>query len=258
VDEVIISDDGSNSDIREGVKEVLPVLRCPVLFVTQPDRGFRAAKCRNNGIRAATGDYLIFSDQDIVFPKDYVRTFLHNLRPREFLVGDPVRLSEAQTATLTDQDVREGRCARVCTEANVRFVRQQYRKDLSYRILHRLGLRPIGPKLRSGVFGAWRADLLSVNGFDEEYRGWGNEDDDLGWRLHQAGITGRNVFKEVYPLHLYHPSHHVSGVRANREYYRRRGREIRAGDFIARHGVDDPLGGDESVVVKLQGSPEEG
>jgi GT2 family glycosyltransferase len=251
VDEAVITDDGSKVDIAAGVRHALPGLPFPVRLVTQPDKGFRAAKCRNNGIRAATGDYLIFADQDVVFPRDYVKTFLDNLRPREFLVGYPVRLTEEQSAAFSDEDIREGRFHHRITEEQLRVVRKQFRKDAFYRMLHALKLRPIGPKLRSGVFGAWRSDLLAVNGFDEAYQGWGNEDDDLGLRLHRYGVRGRNVFDAVYPLHLYHPPHHAAGVRTNKEYYDRRMAEIRQGEYRARDGVESPLGGDESVVTEL-------
>jgi len=70
VDELIITDDGSHVDIAAGVADVLPELRFPVTLVAQPDEGFRAAKCRNNGIREATGDYLVFdpvSDEGAVW-----------------------------------------------------------------------------------------------------------------------------------------------------------------------------------------------
>jgi len=87
VDEVVISDDGSSVDVPVAIAEVLPALPFPVHFVRQPDEGFRAAKCRNNGIRAATGEYLIFGDQDIVLDRSYVETFARLARPGEFLVG---------------------------------------------------------------------------------------------------------------------------------------------------------------------------
>jgi len=251
VDEVVITDDGSSVDVPSGIADVLPDLLCPVAFVRQGDEGFRAAKCRNNGIRAATGDYLIFGDQDIVLDPSYVERFARQARPRQFLVGFPVRLDAAETARVTDAMVREGTVAQLASPAEVRLVRKQFRKDLWYRLLHAGRLRPIGPKLRSGVFGAWRADLLEVNGFDEEYRGWGNEDDNLGLRLHRAGIRGRNIFHSVLTVHMYHPPHHDDGRRANAGYHARQLEAIRRGATRARHGVTDPLGGDESSTTIL-------
>jgi len=246
VDEVVISDDGSSVDVPEAIADALPALPFPVHFVRQPDEGFRAAKCRNNGIRAATGEYLIFGDQDIVLDRSYVETFARRARPGEFLVGYPARLDEEQTARVTEEMVRAGTAAQLASPRERWLVRKQYLKDRWYRVLHALHLRPIGPKLRSGVFGAWRADLLAVNGFDEEYRGWGGEDDNLGARLHRAGIRGRNVFPRVVTVHLHHPPHHIEGGRSSADHHARAWRAIRAGQVRARHGIENPLGGDVS------------
>lgn len=251
VEEVVITDDGSRADIPAALADLLPGLPFAVTFVRQPDRGFRAAKCRNNGIRVATGDYLIFADQDIVFTPRYVAAFLAHARPREFLVGYPVRLDEAATARITEALVREGGLDALPTPAQADKVRRQRRKEGLYRWLHRAGLRRIGPKLRSGVFGAWRRDLLEVNGFDEAYQGWGSEDDDLGIRLHRAGISGRNAFGEPLTLHMWHPPHAAPGERANEGYRASRAAAIARGEVRARHGIADPLGGDESTVMRL-------
>lgn len=244
VDEVIITDDGSRMDVAAGIADLLGELPFPVVWVQQADEGFRAAKCRNNGIREATGDYLVFGDQDIVVARTYIARLAAAARPREFLVGLPVRLDAERTARVTDQMVRDGAVGTLVTGAEARAVRKQYRKDAWYRLLHRVGLRPIGPKLRSGVFAAWKADLLGINGFDEEYRGWGNEDDNLGLRLHRAGIRGRNPFPEVLTVHLHHPPHRPAGERSNAAYHLARRKAIRGGVVRAAHGVESPLGGD--------------
>ena len=242
VDEVVITDDGSSVDIPAGIADVLPALPFKVTFVAQPDEGFRAAKCRNNGIREATGDFLVFADQDIVFAPTYVETFATHARRGQFLVGYPVRLTEADTARITDAMMRAGRVTDLVPQTGARKVLSQYRKERRYVVLHALHLRPFGPKLRSGVFGAWRDDLLTVNGFDEEFRGWGNEDDNLGRRLHRAGIIGRNVFREALSVHMYHVPHHQDGRRANSDYSAQRIREIRRGAVRAHYGVTNPLG----------------
>jgi GT2 family glycosyltransferase len=251
VEEVVITDDGSSMDIGAGIADVLPGLPFRVLLVTQADEGFRAAKCRNNGIRAASGAFLIFADQDIIFGPTYVETFAAHARRGQFLVGYPVRLDADATARITDELVRAGRVGELVPEWGRRKVRSQHRKEAWYRVLHALRLRPFGPKLRSGVFGAWRDDLLAVNGFDEEYLGWGSEDDDLGRRLHRAGITGRNVFRAPIALHMFHAPHHDAGRRTNDEHHARRAEEVRAGAVRSRHGVMNPLGGTAPSAVVL-------
>lgn len=242
VDEVIVTDDGSSADVPGGIADVLPGLPFPVAFVTHRHEGFQLAKCRNNGIRAATGEYLLFVDQDIVLAPTYVDTFARSARPGEFQVGYPVRLDAAVTERVNDDLIRSGGIGTLVPAAGARKVRRQAKEEARYAFLHRVGLRPIGAKLRGGVMGAWRADLLAVNGYDERYVGWGNEDDDLGRRLHRAGIPGRNVLSEPLAIHMYHPPHHQMGARANQGYYAQRVRAIRAGDVRATEGVEIPDG----------------
>jgi len=244
VDELVITDDGSSVDVPAALADILPELPFKVVFVSQPHQDFRAAKSRNNGIREASGDYLVFADQDIVFAPTYVETFVAHARRGQFLVGYPVRLTEVETTRVTDALIRAGRVTDLVPEAGRRKVRSQYRKERRYAVLHALHLRPFGPKLRSCVFGAWRADLLSVNGFDEQYQGWGYEDDDLGHRLHRAGIVGRNVFRDAITVHMYHAPNHDNGAHANAEYHARHSQEVRAGAVRAEHGVANPLGGE--------------
>jgi GT2 family glycosyltransferase len=52
--------------------------------------------------------------------------------------------------------------------------------------------------------GAWRSDVVAVNGFDESFVGWGHEDADLVARLHNAGVGRKNGFWATEVLHLWH------------------------------------------------------
>ncbi len=251
VHEVVLADDGSAGDLPGELGPFVQRLGLRAVWVGQADLGFRLARCRNNGIRVASGEYVISTDQDIVFTRDYVRRHLDLARPGQFLVSYPARLAREPSERVTDAMIRAGAFQQVLTPVEVARIRAQQRKDRLYRWLHRLGLRPIGPKLRGGAFGAFREDLVRVNGFDERYQGWGNEDDDLGWRLHCAGVGGRNGFGDQFPVHLWHPTH-SGGERPNLAYYRRRQVEIRRGDFRCEHGLGSPLGDDAPVARELR------
>jgi GT2 family glycosyltransferase len=96
------------------------------------------------------------------------------------------------------------------------------------------------PKILACHFSVWRVDLEAINGFDEEYVGWGNEDDDLSARLYLAGRRSGLLVNEARAVHLWHPSRAPAkgDPKPNRERLRRRRMEARcAKGLIAPSGA---------------------
>ncbi len=63
----------------------------------------------------------------------------------------------------------------------------------------------------------WRADIVAVNGFDEDYTGWGTgEDSDIGTRLYHLGRPRKFVYGRAITFHLNHPpaprGHHAASL----------------------------------------------
>ncbi|MFZ0390300.1 MAG: glycosyltransferase [Calditrichia bacterium] len=252
VDEVIISDDGSQEDIPAAVREVLPELKFKVKYIRQEDKGFRAGKCRNNAIRESGGDYLLFIDQDIIATENYVKTFFKKKQADTFLVAYPVHLTETQSSQMSFEKIRNMKFENLLTPPQVRKIHKQFLKDgYEYVIKRIFRTRSYKPKLRSGVFGVYREQIIKVNGFDENYQGWGNEDDDLGRRLYKAGLIGHNPFYSEFPLHLFHPVNVTGRERTNLEYYARRKQEIKKGSIKAVNGIENPIGAEKIEVIAL-------
>jgi glycosyltransferase involved in cell wall biosynthesis len=240
IDELVVTDDGSIEDVLGLVKEMANDLPFHIKYVRQKNKGFRLSKIRNNGVRVSTGDWLIFLDQDIIYTKEFIRTFVEHFQQRRFLVSWEIRLSEEQTNKLTHDILCAGDYRGLITRRQQYDIGRQYRKDLFYVVCKKLRIRHIGPKLRGGLFAVSRADFFRVNGFDENYQGWGNEDDDLGRRLDAAGITGKNPFLKEYPLHMWHEPHREGIKRVNLHYYNERVKQVLRGDFVCEYGIDNP------------------
>ena len=58
--------------------------------------------------------------------------------------------------------------------------------------------------------GAWREDILRVNGFDEDFVGRGGEDRVIGFRLKNLGIKFRYLKHSFVQYHLDHPRPYYS------------------------------------------------
>jgi GT2 family glycosyltransferase len=60
--EIIVCDDGSSDGTREWMEQN----RGDIKYFWQEDEGFRLAKSKNNGIRAATGEYFVSLEGDVI------------------------------------------------------------------------------------------------------------------------------------------------------------------------------------------------
>ncbi len=252
-DEVVIGDDGSSEDIAAGIKDLTDRAAFPVKHVKQADKGFRLAASRNNAVKNASGDYLVFLDQDLIFTKHYLENLVQHAEPRRFYTGFPIWLSESQTAFVTPGMIESCDFESLTTDQQRRFIRMQYRKERLYTFLHALHLRRIGPSLRGGVFGVFKKDFINVNGFDETFQSWGYEDDDLGHRLYASGVSGINRIYKDYSMHCHHPQVQKpdSGRSLNRDYFKKRIKEIDGRNFRCRYGYSSPIEDNPATVREL-------
>ena len=65
--------------------------------------------------------------------------------------------------------------------------------------------------------GFWLQDLVKVNGYDEEFTGWGWEDTDIALRLMNLGRTLRFIRLGAIQYHLYHPQASRGYEQTNKE-----------------------------------------
>ncbi len=71
-DELIIADDGSGEDTAQLIESFSQILPFPLLHVWHEDQGFRLAKIRNEAIKQATGNYVIFLDGDCIPGRHFI------------------------------------------------------------------------------------------------------------------------------------------------------------------------------------------
>ena len=228
-DEIVVADDGSDEATVAALQRLLPGCGIPARVVRQEKDGYRLAAARNRAIRAAAGDYLLFLDCDIGLLPDAVAAHERRAAPRRLLCGHRALLDEAATQALlaavpapspADWELAWERSdGRERTEAARLFAR--------HAALRRWHLaRPHKPKLLGCHFSLFREDVVRVNGFDENFVGWGYEDDDFARRLYKAGVEPRSAIEEARAMHLWHPSLAPQALnrhrdRPNRAYFRR-------------------------------------
>ena len=228
-DELVVADDGSDAATVVAMERLLPACGLPAKVVRQEKDGYRLAAARNLAIRAATGDYLLFLDCDVAPLPDAVAIHEKNAAPGRLLCGHRALLDETATQALfavvpapRDADWELAWRSADLTEAEAADM--LFARHAALRRWHLA--RPHKPKLLGCHFSLFRADVERVNGFDENYVGWGYEDDDFARRLYRAGVEPRSVIAAARALHLWHPSLAPQALarhrdRPNRAYFRR-------------------------------------
>jgi predicted glycosyltransferase involved in capsule biosynthesis len=65
--------------------------------------------------------------------------------------------------------------------------------------------------------GFWKKDVVKVNGFNEDFTGWGREDSEFAARLLNAGIKRKNIRFNAIGYHLYHNENTRKNLNKNDE-----------------------------------------
>ena len=198
--EVVVADDGSQDESHDLVHRFSRSVDFPVRLTTHPHQDYHVAKCRNDGVRASRGSYLLFIDGDCILPPEHLATHLRMRRPGVVWAGNGYRLTreaseQIDLAAIASREFRQF----VAPAEHQRLIRL-WLKNKYYQLIG----HPRKPKLDGCDFGMWRNDFEAVNGFDEKFVGWGCEDDDLGMRLRRAGIRIDTILRYTRVYHLWH------------------------------------------------------
>jgi glycosyltransferase involved in cell wall biosynthesis len=201
-DEIIVCDDGSSVETQQLVEHLQAGSPVPLRYVWQPDEGFRLARIRNIGLAVAKNDYIIQLDGDVIVHRHYVADHLRHAQPGFFFSGnqhhiplDIARYLLDNPAMPVDAALRQSEPSwrRFWSPPLQKFMVLFYHWETHYQYV--LGCN----------MAFWREDLVRVNGYDEQFRGWGWEDTDLSLRLINAGCMLRFIRFGAIQYHLDHP-----------------------------------------------------
>lgn len=219
--ELLVADDGSADETRAFIAERANATPFKLHHVWQEDKGFRPGAARNRAAAATTSatPYLIFVDGDCVPAPDFVSRHKKLAEKGCFLSGNRVLLSP----TLTQKVLAEK--APVHTWRAPRWMRHWLTRDVN-RLLPLMHLPDGAFRKRhatqwQGVktcnLSLWRDDFVRVNGFDENYSGWGLEDSDLAIRLIHAGVQHKSARFATPVFHLWHRENDRSQLPENQK-----------------------------------------
>lgn len=232
-DEVVVCDDGSADETRRLLRSYADRFPVPLRHVWHPDDGFRLAEIRNKGIAATDADYIIQVDGDVVLSRHFVADHVAASKPGHYIKGTRIRLNAAATAAFE----QTGKWPDFITPFSRALLKDREKavrlpRFLAVPLSHRYHRTDTGLGVNLSF---WRADLLAVNGYDENFTGWGGEDNDLEQRLQASGVRTFKLFRCGLVYHLWHPEksnpHHAESMALIKS-------KIKAGRLRSERGID--------------------
>lgn len=197
--EVVLVDDGSPQPVSRNIKGVNRNYHLNYVYLERCEESCRA-RTRNYGINTARGEYIVFIDDDIVVQSSYLQELDRCFRFSENLVVTGTRLN-CPSHLIDAADIKELRKA-ACREGDTQVleVRHLIYNTLSYN----LGAHKYPWMLTfTSNLAVPKKLLLEIEGFDENFKKWGYEDVELGYRLFKAGAK----FVINSKLEVFHQEH---------------------------------------------------
>lgn len=213
-DSTTVSCDNDAGDIVAVVQGAAREFGTPVAVVQRPFQGTsRSAQVRNNAVRfllrqgANPSDTLVFLDGDCCPGAGMLAAHRALGGAGRVVIGFRIDLTPEQTAAFDEGALAAGGEPARPTEGQMRALAARDRRYRRHALLRRFGLvKAHKPKLLSANFSLTLDAYTAVNGFDERYTGYGQEDDDLGRRLYRAGVRPVIGVTRAVVYHSYHPT----------------------------------------------------
>ena len=223
--EVVVADDGSRADTQALVQDFQKLFPVPLKHVWHEDTGFRLSLIRNKATQKSEGRYLIYLDGDCIVQPDFVARHRTLSQSNCMVTGSRILLQEKWTIELCESGAWDAR----------EFLKTAWRQRIQGQINKiaplwiklpdgqmRLYKRFVWRRIKGCNMAAWRDDVLRIGGFDEGLEGWGHEDADFVFRLHQAGVKRKSGAWATEVLHLWHPAASKENAAKNAEIVRAR------------------------------------
>jgi glycosyltransferase involved in cell wall biosynthesis len=216
--DTVVADDGSGPETAAVVERWTGRFGGRLSHVRQADEGYRLARVKNLGARAAKGGFLAVIDGDAVPRRGFARAIKASAVKGWFLGGKRLELSRGLSERVLAERLPISRWS------FARWLREQRNAGPIAALTPRDRRRPgsegqpdfVPHTERYGfLFGLFREDFERVNGFDLRYEGWGEEDIDLAVRLRRIGLRCGWPGPQGTLLHLWHESR--KGPRPNIE-----------------------------------------
>lgn len=197
-DEILIADDGSNNHTKELIEEFQQKSNVPIYHIWQEDIGFRKSKILNKAIAQTSADYIIQVDGDCIMHKKFIEDHLRAAQKEVYLYGSRVNILPDFVGSIFAKKQISFNFFSKEIKNRTRTLHFSFLSDF-YKIHE-----GISKKFRGCNVSFWRNDFISINGYNEDFEGWGREDSDLVIRLGNNGVKAKRIRYAGIVFHIHH------------------------------------------------------
>lgn len=206
-----VGDDGSTPEIKDLCDEYAQK-GLKIRHIWHEDHGYRRATILNKALCESTSDFIVFTDNDCIPHPKFVEDHKENAQEGYFSIGRRCDLKEEISHKLLTKKICLNSLFNPAFLIFQSFIRHLKRPEcaMSLPVFICLFLQKKHIKALGANMGVWREDLITINGFDNKFQGYGFEESDLENRLIKLGIIGKSIKGKAGLIHLYHPERSVS------------------------------------------------
>lgn len=211
--EMIVADDGSGQETKEVIENfTLENPNIKLKHVWHEDRGFQKCRILNKAILSSEADYLIFTDGDCIPHPDFVKNHINLSENNKFLSGGYFKLPMNVSQKISIDDIKNRLATRPMwlLRNNTPFTPKILKlasNPFWGAILDTL--TTTGATWNGHSASTWKNLIMEINGFDERMH-YGGEDRELGERLMNMGVKGKQVRYRCSCVHLDHERGYVN------------------------------------------------
>lgn len=196
--EIIVADDGSNEATKLLIKQFQQKTDILIHHVWQEDLGFRKSKILNKAIAQTTAEYIVQVDGDCIMHKNFIEDHLNAAQKGVYLYGSRVNILPDFVVSILkkkqiDFNLFSKEIKNKTRSLHIPFLAKFYK-------IH----DGISKKFRGCNVSYWRNDFIAVNGYNEDFEGWGREDSDLAIRLGNNGVKAKRLRYAGIVFHIDH------------------------------------------------------
>lgn len=197
-DEILIADDGSFDATRQLITYYKASYQLPLKHIWQPDEGFRKSLILNKAIKQTDCEYIIQIDGDILLNRNFVADHLAAAKAACFVQGSRVLIEQ----TFTSELIRNG--LQPIQPWSAGIVNRINAVRLPLLSVFFNGKSDSNRNIKACNLAFWRNDFIKVNGYNNDFMGWGWEDVEFATRLLKAGCRKKRLKMAGIAYHLHH------------------------------------------------------